>query len=142
MGASARTTTTGDHTMGTRQPTKSEELATVIASIRAAIPELYGVMIASTDGLAVAHDLPEDDAERIAAMAATALGLGSRITERTNLGALSEAVIRGSKGNLVVYAAGADAVLVLTGPLESNLALMRMEARVAGIQINSLIGRH
>lgn len=128
--------------MGTRQPTKSEELAAVIASIREAIPELYGVMIASVDGLAVAHDLPEADAERIAAMAATALGLGSRITERTNLGTLAEAVIRGTEGNLVVYSAGTDAVLVLTGPLESNLALMRMEARVAAVQINSLLGRH
>lgn len=128
--------------MGTRQPTKSEELAAVIASIREAIPELYGVMIASVDGLAVAHDLPEADAERIAAMAATALGLGSRITERTNLGTLAEAVIRGTEGNLVVYSAGTDAVLVLTGPLESNLAMMRIEARVAAVQINSLLGRH
>ena len=129
-------------TTETHQPTKSEELAAVISSIHDAIPELFGVMIASIDGLAVAHDLPEGDAERIAAMAATALGLGSRISERTNLGALTETVIRGTQGHLVVYATGSDAVLVLTGPLDSNLTLMRLEARVASVRINALLGRH
>ncbi|HEY5484178.1 MAG TPA: roadblock/LC7 domain-containing protein [Propionibacteriaceae bacterium] len=124
------------------QPTKSEQLAAIIASMHEAIPELFGVMIASVDGLAVAHDLPEPDAERIAAMAATALGLGARITERTNLGTITETIIRGTQGHLVVYSAGNDAVLVMSGPLSANLTLMRIEARVATVQINSLLGRH
>ncbi len=121
------------------QASKSSELNRVIASMHRAIPELHGVMIASTDGLSIAHDFPEADAERIAAMAATALGLGTRITERTNLGSLAEAVIRGEHGYLVVYSAGADAVLVLTGPLDSNLGLMRIEARVAAVDIKRLL---
>jgi predicted regulator of Ras-like GTPase activity (Roadblock/LC7/MglB family) len=129
-------------TAGPQQPTKSEQLAAIIASIHEAIPELFGVMIASIDGLAVAHDLHEADAERIAAMAATALGLGARIAERTNLGTLTETIIRGTQGHLVVYSAGNDAVLVLSGPLTANLTLMRIEARVATVQINSLLGRH
>ena len=129
-------------TAGPQQPTKSEQLAAIIASMHEAIPELFGVMIASVDGLAVAHDLPEADAERIAAMAATALGLGARITERTNLGTLTETIIRGTQGHLVVYSAGNAAVLVMSGPLSANLTLMRIEARVATVQINSLLGRH
>ena len=129
-------------TAGPQQPTKSEQLAAIIASIREAIPELFGVIIASVDGLAVAHDLQEADAERIAAMAATALGLGARIAERTNLGTLTETMIRGTQGHLVVYSAGNDAVLVMSGPLTANLTLMRIEARVATVQINSLLGRH
>ena len=129
-------------TAGPHQPTKSEQLAAIIASMHEAIPELFGVMIASIDGLAVGHDLPEADAERIAAMAATALGLGARITERTNLGTLTETIIRGTQGHLVVYSAGNDAVLVMSGPLTANLTLMRIEARVATVQINSLLGRH
>ena len=81
--------------MGQHQSSKSADLAQIITSMHRAIPELHGVMIASVDGLAVAHDFPEADAERMAAMAATALGLGTRITERTRLGTLAEAVIRG-----------------------------------------------
>jgi predicted regulator of Ras-like GTPase activity (Roadblock/LC7/MglB family) len=129
-------------TAGPHQPTKTEQLAAIIASMHEAIPELFGVMIASIDGLAVAHDLPEPDAERIAAMSAAALGLGARITERTNVGTLTETIIRGTQGHLVVYAAGKHAVLVMSGPLTANLTLMRIEARVATVQINSLLGRH
>ncbi|MDO5286433.1 MAG: roadblock/LC7 domain-containing protein [Actinomycetia bacterium] len=120
---------------------KSDELARVIGNMRRSIPELYGVMIASTDGLPIAHDFPESSAERVAAMAATAFGLGGRIAERTDLGGFAEAVIRGQSGYLVTYAAGNDAVLVMTGPIDSNLGLMRIEARVAAVEIKQLLGR-
>lgn len=120
---------------------KSAELQRVISTMRRSIPELHGVMLASTDGLAIAHDFPEAEAERVAAMAATALGLGGRITERTNLGTLAEAVIRGDRGYLVVYAAGENAVLVMSGPIDSNLGLMRIEARVAAVEIRHFLGQ-
>lgn len=118
---------------------KQEELARVIYDMRRSIPELHGVMIASTDGLSIAHDFPEAEAEKIAAMAATALGLGKRITERTNLGELHEAVIRGDYGYLVVYSAGEKAVLVLSGPVTSNLGLMRIEARNASALVSQVL---
>lgn len=127
-------------TSGQYQSSKSGELSRIIASMHCGIPELHGVMIATNDGLAVAHDFPDAEAERIAAMAATALGLGKRISERTSLGNLAEAVIRGDNGYLVVYAAGADAVLVLTGPIDSNLGLMRIEARMAAVNIKRVLG--
>ena len=120
---------------------KHSDLKLVLSAIRRAIPELHGVMIASQDGLAIAHDFPEADAERIAAMAATALGIGKRISERTNMGDLSESVIHGRNGYLVVYGTGEDAVLVMQGPIESNLGLMRIEARVAAVEIKQLLTR-
>ena len=120
---------------------KHNDLKLVLSAIRRAIPELHGVMIASQDGLAIAHDFPEAAAERIAAMAATALGIGQRISERTNMGDLSESVIHGRHGYLVVYGAGEDAVLVMQGPIESNLGLMRIEARVAAVEITQLLTR-
>ena len=120
---------------------KHSDLKLVLSAIRRAIPELHGVMIASQDGLAIAHDFPEADAERIAAMAATALGIGKRISERTNMGDLSESVFHGRNGYLVVYGAGEDAVLVMQGPIESNLGLMRIEARVAAVEIKQLLTR-
>lgn len=118
---------------------RQEELSLVIAGVRTSIPELHSVMIASVDGLAIAHDLPDADAERTAAMASTALGLGERISERSTLGDLAEAVIRGRNGYLVVYPAGENAVLVLSGPADSNLGLMRIEARAASARISSIL---
>lgn len=115
---------------------RHEELTQVITGIRRSIPELTGVMIASSDGLPIAHDFPEAEADRIAAMAATAQGLGQRVTERSDLGQLAEAVFRGDHGYLVVYSAGDQAVLVLSGPPTSNLGLMRLEARAASARIH------
>ncbi len=120
---------------------KAEELQSIIAVMRRSIPELHGAMIASADGLAIAHDFPDADAERTAAMAATALGLGTRISERTNLGTMAEAVIRGQDGYLVVYSAGDEAALVLSGPIDSNLGLMRIEARAASVRVATIFGR-
>jgi predicted regulator of Ras-like GTPase activity (Roadblock/LC7/MglB family) len=119
---------------------KQEELARVIYNVRSSIPELHGMMIASTDGLPISHDFPESEAERVAAMAATTLGLGKRMTERTNLGALQESVVRGDYGYLVVYAAGENAALVMSGPVTSNLGLMRIEARAASAVVSKVLG--
>lgn len=118
---------------------KQEELAQVITTTRRSIPELHGVMIATTDGMAIASDFPEAEAEKVAAMAATALGLGQRITERTALGGMQETVVRGDNGYLVVYGAGSSAVLVMSGPTDSNLGLMRIEARSASAQISQVL---
>lgn len=125
--------------IGDNQLSKSAQLDQVIAGMRRAIPELNGMMIASVDGLAIAHDFAEGDADRVAAMAATALGLGTRITERTDLGQLAESVIRGDRGYLVVYSAGEEAVLALSGPITSNLGLMRIEARLASVEIKRIL---
>lgn len=119
---------------------KQEDLTRLIYNIRSSIPELHGVMIGSVDGLPISHDFPEAEAERVAAMAATALGLGKRLTEHTNLGGLHETVVRGDYGYLVVYAAGENAVLVMTGPINSNLGLMRIEARSASAVVGKVLG--
>ncbi len=119
---------------------KQEELARVIYNVRSSIPELHGMMVASTDGLPISHDFPESEAERVAAMAATTLGLGKRMTERTNLGGLQETVVRGDYGYLVVYAAGENAALVMSGPVTSNLGLMRIEARAASAVVSKVLG--
>ena len=50
-------------------------------------------------------------------------------------------MIRGDNGYLVVYTAGKDAVLVLSGPIDSNLGLMRLEARVAAVDIKQILGQ-
>jgi predicted regulator of Ras-like GTPase activity (Roadblock/LC7/MglB family) len=118
---------------------KQQELARVIYDMRRSIPELHGVMIASTDGLPISHDFPESEAERVAAMAATALGLGKRITERNNLGGLQETVVRGDHGYVVVYAAGDNGILVMSGPITSNLGLMRIEARSASSIVSQIL---
>lgn len=119
---------------------EQQELSRCLASLRRAIPELRGGMIASTDGLPVSHDFADQDADRIAAMAGMASSMGGRISEQVALGRFQEVVVRGDDGYLVAYAAGGQAVLVLSGPSDANLGLMRIEARAASALITRILG--
>ncbi|MGQ9896580.1 MAG: roadblock/LC7 domain-containing protein, partial [Acidobacteriota bacterium] len=55
-------------------------------SLKSAIPEIQGLVVAGVDGLAIASDMPEGESTRAAAMAATALGLSRRIAQTVHLG--------------------------------------------------------
>jgi predicted regulator of Ras-like GTPase activity (Roadblock/LC7/MglB family) len=116
------------------------ELQEVIRQLRQAVPEITGVMVASTDGLSLASDLPEAEAARTAAMAATALGLGKRIAQTSNLGGLEEVVVRGQSGYMVVYSAGDKGVLAVAAPAGANLGLIRLEAQGAAQRIAQVLG--
>lgn len=118
---------------------RQEKLGQIIGDVRRAIPELTGVMIASADGLPIMHDFPDSVAERVAAMAVTASGVGLKLAERTELGALEESIVRGSSGYLLAYPVGEEGVLVISGPKGCNLGLIRLEARTASRWISELL---
>ena len=85
---------------------KHEALKNHLETLRNSIPELRGVLLASTEGLPVAHSLSNGtDPNRVAAMAAAASNLGRRISESMATGGLSEVSIRGDDGVLIVYSA-------------------------------------
>lgn len=119
---------------------KQEQLTSLMRGLRQAVPETSGVMIAATDGLPIVHDFPESEAGRIAAMAATTLGLGKRVVQATNLGELTEASIRGENGYLLIYGCGSRGVLALTAPASANLGLINLEARLAASEIADVLG--
>ena len=96
---------------------KHEALKNHLETLRNSIPELRGVLLASNEGLPVAHSLSNGtDPNRVAAMAAAASSLGRRISESMATGTLSEVSIRGDDGVLFVYSAGPKAVLAVIGP--------------------------
>ncbi len=118
---------------------KVETLQEILKTLRMAVPEIQGVMIASQDGLPIAHDFPEGEAPRIAAMAATSLGLGKRIAATLRLGDFQETVVRGSGGYLVVYEAGEKGILAVSLPQGANLGLVHLEAREMAKRLKGLL---
>ncbi len=109
--------------------TKQEVFMENIRVLRQAVPELQGVMITGIDGLPIAYDFPETESARIAAMAATAYGIGTRISESTQLGQFHEMVVRGDKGYLVIYKSGENGVLAVQAPNLANIGLIHLETR-------------
>lgn len=108
---------------------KQEQLQETIERLRTAIPELHGVLVASTDGLPIAYSMTGTDPTRMAAMAATALGLGKRISETLSAGTLNETSVTGSNAQILIYASGKGGVLAVVAPTWSSVGLIHLEAR-------------
>lgn len=118
---------------------KHEALKTHIEQLRTSVPELKGVLLASSEGLPVAHSISNGtDPNRVAAMAAAATNLGRRISDSMASGSLAEVSIRGEDGTLFVYAAGSKAVLCVMGPTAANAGLIHLEARGVAKDIGDL----
>lgn len=118
---------------------KHEALKIQLDNLKNALPELRGVLLASVEGLPVAHALSNGlDPNRIAAMAAAASSLGRRISDSMASGILNEVCVRGDDGMLFIYNAGPKAVLAVMGPTPSNAGLIHLEARVAAKDISEL----
>lgn len=118
---------------------KGEALKSHIEALRNAIPELKGVLLASNEGLPIAHSLSNGaDPNRVAAMAAAASTLGRRISDTMSAGTLGEVSIQADEGSLFIYSAGTKAVLAVLGPQGGNAGLIHLEARVSAKEIGDL----
>ncbi|WP_034345681.1 roadblock/LC7 domain-containing protein [Deinococcus misasensis] len=119
---------------------KQEQLQEAIDRLRTAIPELQGALVASTDGLPIAYSMGGNtDPVRIAAMAATALGLGKRIGETLSAGQLAETSVTGSNAQILIYAAGTKGVLAVIAPTWSSVGLIHLEARDVSRKIAEML---
>lgn len=118
---------------------KQEEYSAVIQQLRENVPDITGVMIASVDGLAIGTDFPEAEAARVAAMGASAIGLGNRITKTTELGDMFDMMIEGANELLVIYMAGSGAILAIRAPRRANLGLIRLEGPKAARKVTELV---
>ena len=118
---------------------KVEALKNHLEALRSAIPELKGVLLASSEGLPIAHSLSSGaDPNRVAAMAAAATSLGWRVSESMHAGTLGEVSVQAEQGAMFVYAAGPKAVLAVLSPQGGNAGLIHLEARDAAKQISEL----
>ncbi|QIS03544.1 hypothetical protein F5X71_15530 [Nocardia brasiliensis] len=97
--------------------------------LRERVPQLTGALVASSDGLLVAHDLPPHiEPAGMAAMTAAQLSLSYRLTTTAHGGGFHEVVVRGSEGHVVIYAAGWTSLTVLAGP-DVNVGRLHLESR-------------
>lgn len=117
---------------GTGKATTEAEVAVLaeIRTLRGRIAHLTGSLVASSDGLLVAHDLPPTiEPAGMAALTTAQLSLSHRLALTAHGGAFHEVVIRGTDGYIVIYSAGPTASLtVLTGPAV-NVGRLHLESR-------------
>lgn len=106
--------------------------------LRVRVPQVTGALVASVDGLVLAHDAPGVEPEGVAALTATALGVTQRLADATEQGAFRELLVRGADGYVATYAAGDTAVLTLLAEDRINVGRLHLEGRRSSIRIGEL----
>lgn len=100
-----------------------------LRALRSKVAGISGSLVATNDGMLVAHDFPGADQTRLAALVSTTLGLARQSLRETGCGDFREALARGSAGYLMVYAAGDGAVVAIAAAEQTQAGIMQYEAR-------------
>lgn len=110
-----------------------------IRGLRQRLPHVVGVLVASADGLLVAHDAPGVQPETFAAMSAANLGLGRQIAQAVRCGDFQETVTRAAQGYVATFAAGGSALLTVVAGPELNVGRLHHEARPVAARVGELV---
>ncbi|MEV5972674.1 roadblock/LC7 domain-containing protein [Streptomyces sp. NPDC051921] len=119
--------------------TAEAEVLVELRRLRARLPQLTGALAASADGLVLAQDAVDVEAESVAALTAAALGVGQRLADTTGQGGFRELLVRGEHGYVATYAAGGSAVLTLLAQPKINVGRLHLEARRSSARIGELV---
>lgn len=119
--------------------TVSADVTDELRSLRARVPHLTGALVASVDGLVLAHDTGSFEEESIAALTAVALGVGIRLAGAAGQGAFRELLVQSEQGCVAVYAAGATAVVAVLAPSQVTVGRLHLEARRCTARVADLV---
>ncbi|MFE4514157.1 roadblock/LC7 domain-containing protein [Kitasatospora sp. NPDC056783] len=115
------------------------ELLAELRSVKHRVPHLAGGLVASVDGLLIAHDTHGTEPSGLAAMTAASLSLAQRLADTTGQGEFRESLVRGENGYVAVYAAGGSCVLTLLAHPEVNVGRLHLEARRSAQRIAGML---
>ncbi|UQA90966.1 roadblock/LC7 domain-containing protein [Streptomyces halobius] len=119
----------------TIEPLLQEELQTLRDQVR----HLHGGMVASADGMVIAHDLRDIEPDGLAALTAAAIGVAKRLTDATGQGMFEESLTRGKDGYIAAYSAGRRAVLTAVAGPDTNVGRLHLQARRAAERIGTIV---
>jgi uncharacterized protein len=111
------------------QSAAGDYVSAELRKLRETVTGVDGSLVATSDGLLVAHDIPNLESTRLAALVAATLGLARQAVRETGRGAFREALARGTDGYLLVYAAGSNAVVAILGDARVNVGMLHYQAR-------------
>jgi predicted regulator of Ras-like GTPase activity (Roadblock/LC7/MglB family) len=112
--------------------------------LRSQLSFVDGSIVASTDGLIIAHDISSAQAygvepESVAALSAVNLGLSQRVVDTANHGTLRETVVRGTFGQVITYPAGDRALLTVIVAGTPDLETLHGVARHSASRVSALL---
>jgi hypothetical protein len=112
-----------------RDAALADQIGRELTQIRERVPGVRGSVAATSDGILIAHDVPDLEPTQIAALVAAMHAVAVRATLSTESGQLKDVITRASDGYLAVYAAGGAAIVAVLGTTELNVAILNYQAR-------------
>ena len=116
--------------------TKNDTVSQIMRDIHQRIGDVHDVVVGTRDGLPLASTTSDSRAERISAMAASVLSLSMQALDGDDSG---HAVVRGTRGCLVVHHAGPGALLAVHTGAKPNMGLVQVEVPRAATDLESAL---
>lgn len=111
-----------------------------LMALESLTPELEGAAVISIEGLMIASRLPNGlTGDLMASMSAAMLALGERIARDLKRGELSQVIIRGESGYVLLIAVNASAVLTALASEEAKLGLLFLDMKQAAVELRQLL---
>ncbi len=111
---------------------REEALRNILGQLNATSADIQASAVISTDGLMMAALLPQGlDQDRVGAMSAALLSLGTRVARELERGIPEQVLVKGDNGYVLMLQAGDDAVLTVLASNQAKLGLIFLDARRA-----------
>ena len=111
-----------------------------LIALESLTPELEGSAVISVEGLMIASRLPNTLSDDLmASMSAAMLALGERIAHDLNRSELSQVVIRGELGYVLLMAVNENAVLTALATEEAKLGLVFLDMKQAASDLRQIL---
>lgn len=119
---------------------KAQALNGLLADLQHSSGDVEACAIASEDGLIIASALPQGLEEtRIAAMSAAMLAMGSRTVMELKRGNLTQILVKGDNGYVVLMQAGAHAVLIALARQGAKLGLIFYDLAITSKSVGEIL---
>ncbi|HNJ97174.1 MAG TPA: roadblock/LC7 domain-containing protein [Ilumatobacteraceae bacterium] len=111
---------------------REDALRNILGQLNATSADIQASAVISTDGLMMAALLPQGlDQDRVGAMSAALLSLGTRVARELERGIPEQVLVKGDNGYVLMLQAGDDAVLTVLASNQAKLGLIFLDARRA-----------
>lgn len=118
--------------------TKKDKLIELLKQMQK-IGDINGSIIVSRDGLVIASNITEIDADTFAAMSAAMQGAAETAASELKQGDVDQIIIETRKGKIISTGAGTRAILVILTSRSINLGLALLEMGKASEKIANVL---
>ncbi len=123
------------------EQTRSERLANMLRNLVNNSADVKGAAVVSRDGLIMRAELPSQAEQvRVGAVAAAILSLSGRSVEQLKRGEFKQTLVQGSEGNIIIVAAGENALLVALTASDANMGMVFLEVGEGAEAVSGILG--